>query len=465
VSSTRAPEGRPPNILLVFSDQHRWCDLGCYGNPQVVSPHLDAFAQRATRFTHCISNGPVCVPARGSLLTGLHPLKHRAITNDLPMAHGVTSMADVLAAAGYHTGYVGKWHLAGVPRDGHIPAGEGRYGFREWKACECNHDYMHAYYYDEANRRIAIEGYEPIAQTDLAIDFLRRNGGRSWFLCLSWGPPHDPYHLVPEEYLSLYPEQDLVLRPNVPQQARVTTTRTLSREQIRRNYQGYYAHISALDEQFGRLVAALEETGQTDETIVVYTSDHGDMLGSQGYVNKQLPYEEAIRVPLLVRWGDRTLTGVSHELIGLVDLPVTLLGLAGLAFPEPVDGTNLAALMTDRHARGLDACYIYDLVPCHQAAARSGSEWRGLRTRQHTFACTASDEGFALYDNLADPYQLRNLVDDPASAELRAELYARTRRLAEEHDAFLPWETLIRAHGLREEWNRSQAYFGLPTLE
>ncbi len=459
-----------PNILLVFSDQHRWCDLGCYGNDQVYSPNLDTFAAEGVRFSHCVSNCPVCVPMRGSMLTGLHPLRHGAITNDLPMWHCVTSIGDVLAGAGYHTGYVGKWHLAGTPRDQAIPRGEGRHGFAEWKVCECNHDYMRAYYYDEDNRRVEIEGYEPIAQTDLAIEFVRRNAvrrnaGKPWGLVLSWGPPHDPYHRLPAAYLERYAETEMRLRPNVPKRVMNTLTRYLTREQIIENYRGYYAHISALDEQFGRLMGALEESGQTRNTIVVYTSDHGDMLGSQGLTNKQLPYDESILVPLIARWPGRTMIGVTDELIGLVDLPASLLGLAGLSFPDEVDGADLHDLFTGAPPTGPEAIYIFDLIPCHQAMDRGGTEWRGVRTQRYTLARSASDEGFALYDNEQDPYQMRNLVADPAAASVKRELLAMLDEFIARHDRLLPWDELIRQYGYVEAWNKSQAYFGRPPLE
>lgn len=454
-----------PNILFVFSDQHRWCDLGCYGNADVRSPHLDAFAQEAVRCNECISNSPLCVPARGSLLTGLFPLRHGAVSNDLPMRQHVTSIGATLAQAGYHTGYIGKWHLAGVPRDQCIPQGPGRFGFTEWKVCNCAHNYMDAYYDDEANNRIRIDGYEPVTQTDLAMDFIDRNRGRQpWALVLSWGPPHDPYFALPERYLHQGADRGVHLRPNVPEVIRAARTRTLSREDIAKHHRGYFGHIAALDEQFGRLVATLQETGQLKDTIVVYTSDHGDMLGSQGLTNKQLPYEESIRVPLLVSWPGHTFTGTSDGLIGLVDLPVSLLGLAGVSAPDDTDGRDLHALFVDPAAKGREACYIFDLIPCHQAAARGGTEWRGLRTERYTFARSAADEGFVLFDNRDDPFQMRNLVDAPAHAPLQQELRAQLDGLIARHDALLPWEALIRRYGLTDAWNRSQAYFKLPLL-
>ncbi len=459
-----ARAGRP-NVLFVFSDQHRWCDLGCYGNPDVRSPHLDAFAATAVRCNGCVANSPLCVPSRGSLLTGVFPLRHGAVSNDLPIRHDVTSIADALAAAGYHTGYIGKWHLAGVPRDQAIPQGRGRLGFDEWKVCNCSHDYLNAYYHDATDRRIRIDGYEPVVQTDLAVDFIRRNRDRPWGLVLSWGPPHDPYFAVPPQYLSLYADRDLRLRPNVPESVRATRTRTMTREEIVRCYRGYYSHITALDEQFGRLLAALDATGQRDDTIVVYTSDHGDMLGSQGLTNKQLPYEESIRVPLLVSWPGRTIRGESDAWMGLVDLPTSLLGLAGVGAPAGTDGLDLHRVFVTPGAEGRDACYIFDLIPCHQAAARGGTEWRGLRTRRHTFARSAADDGFVLFDNIDDPYQVRNLIGDPGMAPLHRQLAERLEAMIRGHDALLPWDELIRRYGLKDEWNRSQAYFRLPLLE
>ncbi len=453
------------NVLFVFSDQHRWCDLGVYGNKQIQTPHFDRFAREAVVFDQCISNIPLCVPVRGSLLTGLYPLRHGAITNDLPIRQDVTSVAHVLQENGCRTGYIGKWHLAGVPREQCIPQGNGRLGFETWKVCNCNHRYQQAYYYDEQDQLVTIEGYEPIAQTDLAIDYIRQNQAENWSLFLSWGPPHDPYHEVPERYLDLYRDQDLHLRENVPEIIHASVTDKRTRQDMLQWLRGYYAHITALDEQFGRLIQALEQTGQLDDTLIIYTSDHGDMLGSQGFTNKQLPYEEAIRVPLLARKKGLTKPMRCHEQISLVDLPVSLLGLLGLSFPDPVDGLNLCHLFTEENTPGREACYIFDLVPCHQAMQRGGSEWRGIRTRSHTFARTASDKGFVLFDNTRDPLQQNNLIDDPANQALKKQLIEQLDRQIRLHDRLLPWPDLVRQYGYTASWNKSQAYFKLPLLD
>ena len=456
-----------PNILFVFSDQHRWCDLGCYGNEQVISPHFDAFAQEAAQLTHCVSNSPLCVPARGILLTSLFPLKHGAITNDLPINPKVTSMAQVLQAHGYYTGYIGKWHLAGIPRDQFISAGPRRLGFETWKTINCGHRYIDDHYYDEADNRIDFHGYEPEVETELAIDFVKERAGkdRPWSLHLSWGPPHDPYQAVPRKYLNLYDPGTICLRDNVGESIlRSLKTEPLSRADIRKNLQGYYAHITALDEQFGRLLKALRETRQLENTIVVYTSDHGDMLGSQNLCNKQLPYEESIRVPLLVQWKGRTRISVNDELIGLVDLAPSILGLAGISFQNPVDGRDLHALFTEPNARGRDHVYIFDLIPCHQAEDRDGREWRGVRTKQFTFVRSAADAGYLLYDNEADPFQRNNLISHPDYAKVCSRLNDQLMREVETNDALLPWEEFIRRFGFVEAWNKSQFYFERSTL-
>jgi arylsulfatase A-like enzyme len=151
-------------------------------------------------------------------------------------------------------------------------------------------------------------------------------------------------------------------------------------------------------------------------------------------------------------------------LISLTDLPVSLLALAGLQLPG-ADGADLHRLFTDGAASGADACYIFDLIPCHQSAWRGTDAWRGIRTKRHTYACHADGSLYVLFDNDDDPFQMDNLVARPACAALQHALYRQTVRCAAQHDALLPWPDLVRRFGLRDEWNRSQKHFGLPLLD
>lgn len=454
-----------PNLLFVFSDQHRSCDLGCYGNPEVHTPHLDRFANGARRFTRAISNSPLCVPMRGSLLTGLFPWKHRALTNDLPVDPGAKSIAGVLSEGSYLTGYIGKWHLGGIPRDKAIPQGE-RLGFRHWQAYNCNHHYSKGFYFDGDNRRHEVGDHMAIAETDLAIDFIRRRASspRPWSLHLAWEPPHDPYQDVPDRFRRQYDEAKLSLRPNVKIPAVKSMKESLGEERLRSDLAGYYSLISLLDEQFGRLVKTLESTGQLENTMVVYTSDHGDLHGSHGFVNKQMPQAESVRVPLLIS-GPGVAPGVSDELMGLTDLPVTLAGHLGLPWNAPAHGEDLSALLRDPAAKGPPGRLIFDLVPVHQSAARGAHEWLGVVTPGETWAMTSDQKDWVYWDDQQDPLQMNNLVGDEKAIPQAALLRHLTHALLGKHGyRFRPWKKMMVEDGFQSAWNKSQKHFGLPEL-
>jgi len=448
---------RRPNLLFVFSDQHRKCSLGCYGDRQVLAPNLDRLAADGLRFDHCVSNFPVCVPMRGSLLTGLYAWNHQAISNDLPIDTAVTGIGDKLEAAGYHTGYIGKWHLGGIPRDKAIRAGE-RLGFSEWKVANCNHTYNRGYYYDEEDNRHEMKQFDAVEETGQAIDFIERNSGndKPWALFLSWGPPHEPFNAVPPEYLALYDPETLELRPNVPADLAA---------EARKWTQAYYALITLLDDQFGRLRSTVEELGLAEDTLIVYTSDHGDLLGSHRLRNKQLPHEESIAVPLLAAWPGRLKPGVRDGQIGLTDLPVTLAAMLGIDWPG-TDGKDRSELFRSGDTPGADSILIADLVPCHQAEDRGDSEWVGLRTPRYTFTRDGAGKAEVLFDNEADPYQLCNLAGNPEYGELQTALNAELdRKLNDCGYRFRPWRQMIREDGYLERWNTSQRYFKRRELE
>jgi len=460
-----------PNLLFVFSDQHRASALGCYGNSEVISPNFDSFAASGLRFNNYVSNCPVCVPIRPTMLTGLLPPHHGAVANDMAMFDGIEGIADVLNANGYLTGYIGKWHMDGIPRDKVIKK-ERRLGFTYWKVQNCCHDYMHSYYFDEQDARHNIDGYEPITQTDLAIDFIKENKKELWALYMSWGPPHDPYMEVPQKYLAQIDKSKLTLPFNVPEEIVTAWARghfgrnIIGREEILNDMWGYYAHIAALDEQFGRLIRELSEQGLTENTIVVYTSDHGDMLGSCGYTGKQLPYREAYNIPLLISWQGKTYKGVSNELLSHKDLPVSLLGLMGLQFSSEKDGEDFHKCFISQGAKGDNCCLIADYIPAHNAAALGhNNAWRGIVTPQYTYASFAK-EAFVLFDTMNDPFQLNNLIDNVSYAEIKAELHEQLLKLLEQYgDKLSSTFDFIKENNFTQEWDKSQSYFKLPTSE
>ena len=311
---------------------------------------------------------------------------------------------------------------------------------------------------DEECRRHEMAKFQPVEETDLAIDFLRRNADarKPWALFLSWSPPHEPFDAVPPEFLALYDPETLELRPNVPA--------ALAAE-ARRWTQGYYGLITLLDREFGRLRDAVGELGLAEETLIVYTSDHGDLLGSHGLRNKQLPHEESIAVPLLAAWPGHLEPGVRDGLIGLTDLPVTLAGLLGIDWPE-ADGGDRSEQFRSAAAPGAASILISDLVPCHQAEDRGGSEWIGLRTARYTFARDGNRIPWLLFDNEDDPYQLRNLAGRPEAAETGQALQLELdRKLDSCRYRFRPWRQMVREDGYLERWNESQRHFNRGELE
>ncbi len=431
-----------PNILYVFADQWPAHVAGYAGNPDVQTPRIDAFAAESVNCRYAMANTPVCTPSRATLMTGLLPDRHGLFLNDAPLDPTLVSLGKHFAAAGYDTAYIGKWHMDGHGRSAFIPP-DRQHGFGYWKALECTHDYNASRYYENGDPTPRTwPDYDAIAQTDDAISYLtERSRDRPFFMMMSWGPPHNPYHTAPERYKALYDPATLNVRPNVPEDHREATRRTLG---------GFYAHCSALDACFGRLLDALEELGLAGETIVVFTSDHGDHLGSHYLAEKQSPLEESLRVPFLVRWPGRLPVSVNDTVVSVLDVFPTLCGLSGTACPEGLQGRDfsreLAAGTAPPASDNFGFCAGYHLfgtwphqhrnkpVPKHLHAR----EYRGIRTTRYTY-CEDLNGPWLLFDNATDPCQLNNLIGNPAFEEHQKELAERLRsRMIEYGDAFSP---------------------------
>ena len=469
-NATAAP--RPPNLVFVFSDQQSFDMLGCYGNAQIKTPNLDAFAAQGLRFNHCISNQPVCTPFRGMLLTGQHPLRCGAFKNDVRVVPGHGRyFAEVLRDAGYRLGYFGKWHLFGGERNRPIPPGPFRYGFdQEFLSnnCTLQFDARSAYYWDAQGQRQLYGDWEPAAQTHQAIGFVKAHAAEPFALFLSWHAPHNwgqahAGYDAPPELLKLYDPNTLTLRPNVTDTPR-----------HRQMYQGYMAMCTSLDNAFGELMRELQTLGLTENTLVVYTSDHGDALMSHGWPgNKGVPEIESIRVPLLIRWPGRLQPRVSELLFGTLDFMPTLLDMLGLAPPPTCQGRNLANAIRTADDAAVES------VPLFYFAGN----WRGIYTRQHTYAFelpggelddyakTVGWKHYAcLYDHALDPRELNNLFDNPGQQPLRDKLHAQTLAWMKTFaDTGIPYKELVRrvmvAEDIGEDPGRGDGPFGQGRLK
>lgn len=433
-----------PNVIFAFADQWRAQAAGYAGDPNVRTPTLDALAADSINVTGALSGCPVCSPYRASLMTGRHPLTHGVFVNDVCLMPQGPTLAETFKAAGYDTAYIGKWHLDGHGRSAFIPP-ERRRGFDYWKALECTHDYNHsAYYAGDSAAKLIWHGYDALAQTEDAVRYIRGHGkDKPFFLALSWGPPHDPYGTAPAEFKRLYDPPAIRLRPNVPPEAA---------DKAREWLCGYYAHCSALDSCVGRLLDAIARAGIENDSIFVFTSDHGDMVGSHGHRNKQRPWDESIRVPFLLRWP-----GMPGWRPRRLDAPLdapdimpTLLGLCGLPVPPSVQGLDFSGLLRGDSPDPSDGAAILMCVqPFAQWNRRDhgGREFRGLRTRRHTYVRDLAGP-WLLYDNESDPYQMKNLVSEPAYRLVRDQLDARlSARLTAAGDEFLSGPEYMRRWG------------------
>jgi arylsulfatase A-like enzyme len=410
VDPVRAAGGTRPNLLFVLVDQWRFCAFshGEVNDTLVQTPNLDAFASEGLRWRKAYSTQPVCTPERATIMTGRYPHQTGMTHNDLMIPPGNRCLAEVFAEAGYATHYIGKSHFDGSAKPGFIPAGWRRRGFTTYEGYNRGHEYMPGRYFDNEGNLVNHQEYEPAFQTDLAINFINRSRRRPWFCFVSWGPPHTPYGEVPAEYQTYSLSRD-DLRPNVPETA--TPQGGLA---------NYYAQCTALDEQFGRLMRLLEENGMRDNTLVVFTSDHGDMHRSHDLTYKSKPEEESSHIPLLMRMpGIVASNHVSDTLIGGVDMMPTLLSLCGLPQQKTCSGIDKSDA-----AKGLPMPEI-DSIFCEYQ-----DSWRMVRTGQYKLV-TKDNSDFTisqvnqLFDMDADPYELNNLVEDPAYAAIKQQLFDR----------------------------------------
>lgn len=400
--------------------------LGCYGNRQIITPHIDALAKQGIRFNRCISNSPVCTPFRGLLLSGQHPLWTGALGNDLQMVPGEGNyFGEVLTGAGYRTGYFGKWHLYGGDRVRPIPPGAYRYGFNGTflsNNCTLLFDRERAYYWDEGGERKLYGDWEPYAQTRQAMEFLdSAKDGQPFALFLSWHPPHNwqgmEKYPAPEELLEKYDARGIRLRGNCE-----------DTPERRAAYRGYMAMCTSIDICVGRLMTKLEETGLAENTIVVFTSDHGDLLMSHGLRgNKGRSENESLHIPLILRRPGRLRPRVSELLIGALDMMPTLLAMMGLPVPATCQGRNLAFAIEKGDDSAVESLPLFLMV----------HDWRGVYTRRHTYSFAVPTKNSSwwnqpshdpasmnkLFDRDADPLEKRNLFHDAAHRKLREQLH------------------------------------------
>lgn len=463
-----------PNILFICTDQQRFDTLGCAGNPRIDTPTLDRLAAEGVRFDRCYTQSPVCAPARASLLTGQYPHRHGLWANGVALPRRNQLLTRALADAGYDCGLVGKFHLAACfggrtePRldDGlrvfewaHDPThGSPENAYHRWLATK------HPALFREAmangtgrQGHVAVrfdqmptEAHYSHWVAEMANEFLRdtRDPARPFFLWLNFFDPHHPF-VAPREYLDRYNPDDLP--PPIGGAAELATKPPIYAEASRESYAGhargfasysareiqetiaaYYAMISLIDDEVQRVLATLDAVGRREDTLVVFTSDHGEMLGDHALLLKgPMMYEGAVRVPLILRWPGRLPADtVRDELVEWFDLGPTLLEAAGLPPLPESQATSLLPLArgeADARRRDFALCeyrnsgHPYD-PPVHTTMFRQG---RFKLVVHHGAPASDRARTGELYDLETDPQELVNLWDAPEHARTRLDLEGR----------------------------------------
>lgn len=458
-----------PNLLVITTDQHRWDWLGCHGTPGVATPHIDALAARGVRFTHAVTNSTVCAPARIGLATGVAPLRLGTLTNQHTLPDGVPTYYQALRDAGYRVGVVGKLDL-NKPDKENGPRGDRpdtyKWGFTDPVEAEGK---MHAMGdggrplgpygawlesqglfanfaadYEErmaeiiarylrppdgpapagtrwfADSALPAHAFEDVWIGQRAVQWLREvPDGRPWHLYVSFVGPHDPFD-PPVEYAERFraaPVPAPVLDDNSGRPAAMAAREYGNpRDEIITARRQFTAALAAIDDQVGEITATVEDLGLADETVVLFSSDHGEMLGDHRMFQKSVPYEPAMRIPLIAA-GPGVTTGVSDALTELIDLPPTMLELAGIEASPGSDGRSIVDQLGNPAAVHRDAVIV------------AQNHYRAIRTTTHKYVhyVDPTYDVHELYHLAADPDETHNLIDEEAglAAELRDDLSAR----------------------------------------
>ena len=407
---------RKPNVIVFFTDQQRFDTTGLHGNPMGLTPNFDRYGRQGTHLFNAISCQPLCGPARSCMQTGRYATQTGCWRNHIPLPPDAETLARRFGRGGYHTGYIGKWHLGS---DDPVPAGE-RGGYAEWLGAnllEFSSDAYDTLVWDSDNRRVKLPGYRVDALTDAGIRFIDRHQDRPFFLFMSFLEPHHQNHhdnYPPPRGRGVdaghwTPPDLMALKGSSPQ-----------------HLPGYYGMVRRIDEAFGRLMDALISLGLIDDTIVLFTSDHGCHFKTRNAEYKRSCHESSVRVPTILTGPGFIGGGEVRALFSTVDIAPTLLDAAGLPIPPAMSGASILPVLRDRTARWREEAFI------QLSESQTG---RAIRTRRWKYAVTAPydhDRQDAdvyredcLYDLDNDPYELTNLAGMATFREVADDMKAR----------------------------------------
>jgi arylsulfatase A-like enzyme len=443
---------RRPNVLVILTDDQRWDALGVVQReqgskalfPWLHTPNLDRLATEGARFRNAFVTTSLCSPSRASLLSGRYARRHKVLDNFTEYPNDLPGYPQRLKAAGYQTAYIGKWHM-GEDNDAERP------GFDHWMSHRGQGNYFDNEFNIDGTRR-RIDGYYTTIVTDHAVDWIGRTRDTPWMLVVGHKAPHGgPIQPEPRFARSL---DDFAIRTPVNYgNYRAADGKPSWLEQSLTTWHGaqgplydlkkhdafvraYLSTLMSVDDSVGRLYEALRASGQLDRTVIVFTSDNGFVLGEHGRVDKRTMYEESIRVPLIVRYPTIVAPGtVVDQMVISHDLAPSLVELGGAAALQEITGRSFVPLLTGRRANWRDA-FLYEYN--YEKQFPYTPNVRGVRTARWKYIRYPHGDGTPdrftaeLYDLQADPYEMRNLIDDPRYAGRRLEMQRLLERVSGE---------------------------------
>lgn len=430
LAAAASPQAARPNIVFILTDDQRWDALGVEGHPFLRTPNIDRIAREGAHFRNAFVTTPLCSPSRASFLTGQYVHTHRVNSNgdNGPLSHQLVTFPRLLHDAGYETAYVGKWHMGNDDSP--------RPGFDRWVSFRGQGQYVDPVL-NEDGRVSKISGYMTDLLTDRAVEFIRRPRTKPFLVYLAHKAVHGPFTPA-ERHRDLFADQPIrraasaadrldgkpALRRTLEGAAREGAGRGPGDDVIRNQLRA----LVAVDEGVGRILQALEETRQLENTVVMFASDNGYFWGEHSLGDKRAAYEESIRIPLLLRYPRRVKAGMAIDAPVLnIDVAPTLLDFGSVQPPASIQGRSLVPLLAGT-VRGWRTAFFAEYF-AEPRFPRIPS-WQAVRTERWKYIRYTELEGMdELYDLRADPGELLNLIHDPAGAKILPELKGELERL------------------------------------
>ncbi|MCD6407515.1 sulfatase-like hydrolase/transferase [bacterium] len=418
------------NFILIFSDQQRWDTVGVYGNPMDLTPNIDKLAENGVKFEYAFTNQPVCGPARGCLFTGKYATNHGVWKNGYGINPEDKTVASIMKENGYVTGYVGKWHLSPHQEGAGAVPEKYRGGFEDfWEVANVPEHTSHPYegfLYDKDGKEIEFKGiYRVDFYIERAIEFIKK-AQQPFFLTISYLEPHQQNDwkrmVAPEGYAEKY------RNPYVPPDLKFFPGDWFQQ------LPDYYGAVKRIDECVGKIVEVLQEKGIFENTVIIYTTDHGCHFKTRNTEYKRSCHESSVRIPLIIS-GGRIPSGVIKDMVCTIDIPATILDMAGVNIPEEFEGESLLPVIEGK--KRLERKEIFIQISEYMVG-------RAIRTERWKYCVVAPDKSgvkdsfsenyieYQLYDLYSDPYELVNLAGREEYKEVAGYLRERLKKKIEE---------------------------------